>query len=321
MSAQITLDAELGTKYEDSGDSFDYPMLLEGTTSNLQQERSEEDTAYLQPFGCLLVLDVMSLNVIAFSENAPEMLKTISHVEPSIYESPMLSIGTNALSLFVEYSATSLHKVLRSADVSSLNPVLVECRSSSKLFNAIAHKSHGLVGYDRVMAYKFHEDYHGEIIAEVREPGLEPFIGLHYPATDIPQAARILFMKHQVQMICDCSMRPVKIIKDEELPFNVSLCGSTLGAPQSCHLQYMKNMKSVASLVMAVVINENGEYSDAKHEQPTEWRRPRKKLWGPIVCQHMSPRHVPFSLRHACEFIAQVFAVHINKELELEKQM
>jgi len=47
MSAQITLDAELGTKYEDSGDSFDYPMLLEGTTSNLQQERSEEDTAYL----------------------------------------------------------------------------------------------------------------------------------------------------------------------------------------------------------------------------------------------------------------------------------
>jgi len=33
------------------------------------------------------------------------------------------------------------------------------------------------VGYDRVMAYKFHEDYHGEIIAEVREPGLEPFIG------------------------------------------------------------------------------------------------------------------------------------------------
>jgi len=352
-------------------------MLLEGTTSNLQQERSEEDTAYLQPFGCLLVLDVMSLNVIAFSENAPEMLKTISHAEPSIYESPMLSIGTNALSLFVEYSATSLHKVLRSADVSSLNPVLVECRSSGKLFYAIAHKVTGtgclvvdfepvkpseistavawallqsymlaapavskiqsvpggvlcntlvqeifdLVGYDRVMAYKFHEDYHGEIIAEVREPGLEPFIGLHYPATDIPQAARILFMKHQVQMICDCSMRPVKIIKDEELPFNVSLCGSTLGAPQSCHLQYMKNMKSVASLVMAVVINENGEYSDAKHEQPTEWRRSRKKLWGLIVCQHMSPRHVPFSLRHACEFIAQVFAVHINKELELEKQM
>jgi phytochrome A len=83
----------------------------------------------------------------------------------------------------------------------------------------------------------------------------------------------------------------------------------------------MKNMKSVASLVMAVSISENGEYSEAKHEQPTQWRHPRKKLWGLIVCQHMSPRYVPFSLRHACEFIAQVFAVHINKELELEKQM
>jgi phytochrome A len=83
----------------------------------------------------------------------------------------------------------------------------------------------------------------------------------------------------------------------------------------------MKNMKSVASLVMAVVRNENGEYSDAKNEQPTKWCHPRKKLWGLIVFQHMSPRHVPFSLWHACEFIAQVFVVHINKELELEKQM
>jgi phytochrome A len=116
-------------------------------------------------------------------------------------------------------------------------------------------------------------------------------------------------------------MRPVKIIKDEELTFNVSLCGSTLGVPQSCHLPYMKNMKSVASLVMVVVIHENGEYSDTKHEQPTKWRHPRKKLWRLIVFQHMSPRHVPFSLWHACEFIAQVFAIHINEELELEKQM
>jgi phytochrome A len=381
MLAQTTVDAELGTKYEDCHNSFGNPMLLEGTTSNnLHQGRSEKDIAYLQPFGCLLVLDAKSLNVIAFSENAPEMLSTVSHAESSIYESPMLSIGTNVLSLFVEYSATSLYMVLRSADVSSLNPVLVECRSSGKLFYAIAHQVtetdclmvdfervkpsefstaaawdlpqsymlaapavskiqsvpggsmevlchtlvqeiFDLVGYDRVMAYKFHEDYHGEIIAEVRKPGLEPFIGLHYPATDIPQAARILFMKHQVQMICDFSLRPVKIIKDEELPFNVSLCGSTLGVPHSCHLQYMKNMKSVASLVMAVSISENGEYSEAKHEQPTQWRHPRKKLWGLIVCQHMSPRYVPFSLRHACEFIAQVFAVHINKELELEKQM
>jgi phytochrome A len=108
--------------------------------------------------------------------------------------------------------------------------------SMEVLCNTLVQEIFDLVGYDRVMAYKFHEHHHGEIIAEVREPGLEPYIGLHYLATDIPQAARILFMKHQVQMICDSSMRPVKIINDEELHFNVSLCGSTLGVPQSCHL-------------------------------------------------------------------------------------
>lgn len=72
MLAQVTRDAELGTKYEDSPDSCGYPMLLEGTTSNLQHGSSEKDIAYLQPFGCLLVLDAKSLNVIAFSEKCSQ---------------------------------------------------------------------------------------------------------------------------------------------------------------------------------------------------------------------------------------------------------
>jgi light-regulated signal transduction histidine kinase (bacteriophytochrome) len=41
-------------------------------------------------------------------------------------------------------------------------------------------------GYHRVMAYRFAEDGHGEVIAEAREARLEPFLGLHYPAADVP---------------------------------------------------------------------------------------------------------------------------------------
>nr|CAB3491331.1 unnamed protein product [Digitaria exilis] len=82
----------------------------------------------------------------------------------------------------------------------------------------------------------------------------------------------------------------------------------------------MKNMKSVASLVMAVVLNEDGEDLEVVMEQAAHQNQ-RKKLWGLIICHHGSSRYVPFPVRHACELVAQLFAVHISKELELEKHM
>ncbi|RRT32920.1 hypothetical protein B296_00056552 [Ensete ventricosum] len=62
------------------------------------------------------------------------------------------------------------------------------------------------------MAYKFHEDEHGKVIAECRKSDLDPYLGLHYPATDIPQVSRFLFMKNKVRMICDCSASPIRDI-------------------------------------------------------------------------------------------------------------
>jgi phytochrome A len=192
--------------------------------------------------------------------------------------------------------------------------------SMEVLCSTVVKELFDLTGYDRVMAYKFHEDDHGEVLAELTKPGLEPYLGLHYPATDIPQAARFLFMKNKVRMICDCRARSIKVIEAEALPFDISLCGSALRAPHSCHLQYMENMNSIASLVMAVVVNENEEDDEVESEQPAQQQK-KKKLWGLLVCHHESPRYVPFPLRYACEFLAQVFAVHVNKEFELEKQL
>ncbi|KAK7269498.1 hypothetical protein RIF29_22229 [Crotalaria pallida] len=190
--------------------------------------------------------------------------------------------------------------------------------SMERLCDTMVQEVFELTGYDRVMAYKFHEDDHGEVIAEITKPGLEPYLGLHYPATDIPQAARFLFMKNKVRMIVDCHAKHVKVLQDEKLPIDLTLCGSTLRAPHTCHLQYMANMDSIASLVMAVVVNDSdddGDSSDAVRPQK------RKRLWGLVVCHNTSPRFVPFPLRYACEFLAQVFAIHVNKEIELEFQI
>ena len=41
---------------------------------------------------------------------------------------------------------------------------------------------------DRVMVYKFHPDMHGEVVEEFKMDYVpESLLGLHYPATDIPQ--------------------------------------------------------------------------------------------------------------------------------------
>ncbi|RZR82055.1 hypothetical protein BHM03_00008398 [Ensete ventricosum] len=384
--AQTTVDAKLDADFEEFGESFDYSQSVYALRApSGDQRRSEKVTAYLQhiqkgkfiqSFGCLLALDEKSFKVIAYSENAPEMLTMVSHAVPSVGDHPILGIGTDVRSLFTSPSTAALQKALGFAEVSLLNPILVHCKTSGKPFYAIVHRVTGclivdfepvkpsevpmtaagalqsyklaakaiaklqslpgcsiqrlcntvidevfeLTGYDRVMVYKFHEDDHGEVFAEITKPGLDPYLGLHYPATDIPQAARFLFMKNKVRMICDCRAKPIKIYQDDKLPFDITFCGSTLRAPHSCHLQYMENMNSIASLVMAVVVNEGDEDDNTEAGQQPQQQK-RKRLWGLVVCHNESPRFVPFPLRYACEFLMQVLAIHVSKEIELENQI
>ncbi|XXG55483.1 hypothetical protein AAC387_Pa03g3142 [Persea americana] len=383
--AQTTVDAKLDVDFEESFQQFDYSTSIDANISNADSNvPSSSVSAYLQrmqrgkliqPFGCMIAVEEQTFAVIAYSENAPEMLDLAPHAVPSIEQKEVLTIGTDARTLFRSSSAAALQKAAAFGEVNLLNPILVHCRNSGKPFYAIMHridvglvidlepvnpadvpvtaagalKSYKLAakaisrlqslpsgnisvlcdvlvrevseltGYDRVMAYKFHEDEHGEVIAECQRSDLEPYLGLHYPATDIPQASRFLFMKNKVRMICDCSAPPVKVIQDKSLAQPLSLCGSTLRAPHGCHAQYMANMGSIASLVMSVVINEDDDETGSEEQQ--QQQKGRKKLWGLVVCHHTSPRFVPFPLRYACEFLLQVFGIQLNKEVELAAQI
>ena len=63
------------------------------------------------------------------------------------------------------------------------------------LCDAVVRRFRDMVGYDRVMVYKFDPDGHGKIISEARNPRLDSLLGHHYPATDIPQIARELYIR------------------------------------------------------------------------------------------------------------------------------
>lgn len=384
--AQYTVDARLHAAFEQSGESgksFDYSQSVRTGTLPEQQQI----TAYLskiqrggiiQPFGCMIAIDESCFRVIAFSQNARDMLGlnplTVPVPVPSLdletKPDPILMIGTDVRTLFMPSSVLLLEKAFGAREITLLNPIWVHSNYSGKPFYAILHRidvgividlepartedpalsiagavqsqklavraiSHlqslpggdikllcdtvvesvrQLTGYDRVMVYKFHEDEHGEVVAESKCPDLEPYIGLHYPATDIPQASRFLFKQNRVRMIVDCHARPVSVVQDERLQQPLCLVGSTLRAPHGCHSQYMANMGSIASLVMAVIIN-------GSDDETAFGGRTSMRLWGLVVCHHTSPRSIPFPLRYACEFLMQAFGLQLNMELQLASQM
>ncbi|MCK7500864.1 MAG: GAF domain-containing protein [Comamonadaceae bacterium] len=103
-----------------------------------------------------------------------------------------------------------------------------------------------LTGYDRVMVYRFDPDGHGKVIAEARHPRLESLLGHHYPATDIPQRARELYLRNRVRVLVDVQLRrrrrwcragcPV-----DRRPNSTCRC-AYLRSMSPLHLQYLKNM-------------------------------------------------------------------------------
>ncbi|KAL0323390.1 UNVERIFIED_CONTAM: Phytochrome B [Sesamum angustifolium] len=221
-------------------------------------------------------------------------------LEPARTEDPALSIAGAVQSQKLAVRAISHLQSLPGGDIKLLCDTVVESVRE-------------LTGYDRVMVYKFHEDEHGEVVAESKRADLEPYIGLHYPATDIPQASRFLFKQNRVRMIVDCHATTVKIVQDEALTQPLCLVGSTLRAPHGCHAQYMANMGSIASLTLAVIINGNDEDGiKGRHSM---------RLWGLVVGHHTSARYIPFPLRYACEFLMQAFGLQLNMELQLASQL
>ncbi|PHT94245.1 Phytochrome B [Capsicum annuum] len=377
--AQYTADARLHAVFEQSGESgksFDYSQSVKTTTQSVPEQQI---TAYLtkiqrgghiQPFGCMIAVDETSFRVLAYTENASEMLSLTPQSVPSLDRSEILTIGTDVRTLFTPSSSLLLERAFGAREITLLNPIWIHSKNSGKPFYAILHRvdvgividlepartedpalsiagavqsqklavraiSHlqslpggdikllcdtvvesvrELTGYDRVMVYKFHEDEHGEVVAESKRPDLEPYIGLHYPATDIPQASRFLFKQNRVRMIVDCHATPVRVIQDESLMQPLCLVGSTLRAPHGCHAQYMANMGSIASLTLAVIINGNDE-------EAVGGGRNSMRLWGLVVGHHTSARCIPFPLRYACEFLMQAFGLQLNMELQLASQL
>jgi light-regulated signal transduction histidine kinase (bacteriophytochrome) len=173
--------------------------------------------------------------------------------------------------------------------------------SLADLLDAAVGEVRRVTGYDRVMVYRFDVDQHGEVVAEERRADLEPFLGLHYPASDIPAQARRLYVANPIRIIADVAYRPAALVSAPDLAdaAPLDLTHATLRSVSPIHVEYLRNMGVAAS--MSVSLLQDG------------------RLWGLIACHHYAPKLVPYSVRMTCELVGQTLATLIQAEERREE--
>ncbi|MBD1836707.1 GAF domain-containing protein [Coleofasciculus sp. FACHB-64] len=157
-----------------------------------------------------------------------------------------------------------------------------------------------VTGFDRVMLYKFDDDGHGSVLAEEKLESMEPYLGLHFPESDIPKPARKLFTSNWIRLIPDATSQSAELFPILN-PVNqrpLDLTNSILRSASPCHIQYLHNMGVGASLTISLM--------------------KEQKLWGLIACHHQSPKYVSYELRKACEFLGRVIFSEISTREETE---
>ncbi|MFG0681591.1 ATP-binding protein [Pseudomonas sp. WSY_20] len=151
-----------------------------------------------------------------------------------------------------------------------------------------------VTGFGRVKAYRFDAEGNGQVLAEVADAGYPSFLGLCFPASDIPRQARELYRVNRIRVIEDANYQPSPLIP----PLNpttgkpLDMSFTSLRSVSPVHLQYMRNMDTLASMSLSIVVD--------------------GKLWGLISCHHAQPRSVALRTRTACELLASVLSLQIE---------
>lgn len=147
-----------------------------------------------------------------------------------------------------------------------------------------------LLGYDRVMVYRFLHNGAGSVIAEAKRPDMHSFMGQYFPASDIPVQARRLYLTNWIRLIVDVSYVPVAMVP-EDLTANLDMSHAHLRSVSPIHCEYLRNMGVAASLSISIVVE--------------------GKLWGLIACHHDTPKSVPLPLRISAELFGQYFSLQV----------
>ena len=257
----------------------------------------------IQSHGTLLGVDAATQVVVVASENArswlgrpfvqlgnPELQEAVrsgSAIDPVrvVWEgSPTDAIVHRVDDLtIVELEALPHDEYARTAVVTAINR-LTAVATVAELRQQAAAEIRRVTGFDRVMIYHFHEDGHGEVVADDSVPELDSLLGHHFPSSDIPPQARDLYVTKVGRAIASTSSPTIPLLAISDELRTVDLSNAELRGVSPYHLQYMRNMGQASTFSLSLV--EDG------------------RLVGMITCAHRTERRLPVLLRRALEVLA-----------------
>jgi PAS domain S-box-containing protein len=281
----------------------------------------------IQPHGVLLVLDPVSKTILAASESCDDLIgqsaksllgRTVSEIFGSGADENIQTAQQEGLQSLVTLSLNGLELSIR-ALLNQDGYVLLELETASQtslvgglLFqsrqaietlrkmeglNAITQEAANLframTGFDRVMIYRFDPIWNGEVMAEAHIDGIESYLGLNFPASDIPKQARELFKECKIRQICDVLYTPSALVSHQDChSFDLGI--SSLRSVSPLHIEYLGNMQVRATLVGSLVVD--------------------GQLWGLVSCQHKyEPKYFCPAERVILSWFCQDFAALIQE--------
>ncbi len=287
----------------------------------------------IQPHGWLAAVDWRSGGLVAFSENwsallqsTPDMLAAriegaldaVSGVRPGLIdgEGPVscgtLTIGGRRLHVsghrlgglaYFELEADTDDAGNRAPIYSlarHLVPMMQRTDAVSELCRIVVAEMKRLTGFGRCLAYRFDADGHGEVLAEAIDPGYDAYAGHRFPGSDIPPQARELYRINHIRLIADAHYEPVPVrFVDGRDGTALDLSQAALRSVSPVHLEYMRNMGTLASMSVSIIVD--------------------GKLWGLVSCHDHAPRQLSWQARMACEHLGQLLSLQIEAKEENEQ--
>jgi chemotaxis family two-component system sensor kinase Cph1 len=156
-------------------------------------------------------------------------------------------------------------------------------------------------GFDRAMVYRFDEDWHGDVISESTADGVPvAYLGLRFPAGDIPEQARRLYLTNPLRLIVDAGYVPVPLVPEcdpaDGKPLDLSY--AILLSVSPIHLEYLHNIGVRATLTISLIVD--------------------GRLWGLIACHHLQPRRLDYVTRASCEFFGRMLSWQLGSRLNAD---
>lgn len=147
--------------------------------------------------------------------------------------------------------------------------------------------------FDKIMIYQFDEHWNGDVIAEVLEQGMESYLGLKFPASDVPAQARELYKKIPYRFIPNVNYEPVKLypVLNPKTRMFTDLSDSNLRSVAEVHLEYLRNMKVAASMSTRIIKD--------------------NQLWGLIACHHREPKYLSYEMCSVFELLSHTLSAKI----------